>query len=188
MIELSIIRDLVAIFGVIAGFSFYFITVRNQNKQRNAQLFIPYHDRIMSNPLKNKQSVIMSWKWDDYDDFEEKYGKLPDASNFFVDAESPLWNLFDVLAYYEGLGVLTSKNHLELEMVIRFNGGLITRFWEKFEELIYEWRKRQSLLNWWVEFENLYLKIREYWKRNTVVIDMVATIKSRRQALGLPTY
>ena len=186
--ELSLIRDIIAIFGVIAGLSYYVITVRNQNKQRNAQLFIQYHDKIMSNPLKNKQSIVMSWKWENYDDFEEKYGKLPDASNFYVDAESVLWNLFDVLAYYEGLGVLMSKHQLDLEMVIRFNGGLITRFWEKFESLIYEWRRRQNLLNWWVEFENLYLKIGEYWKRNTVVVDMVATIEPRRQALGLPKY
>jgi len=47
MIELSTIRDLVAIFGVIAGFSYYVLTVRatrkNQQQQletRQAQLFM----------------------------------------------------------------------------------------------------------------------------------------------------
>jgi hypothetical protein len=31
MVELSVIRDLLAIFGVIAGFSYYVLTVRNAN-------------------------------------------------------------------------------------------------------------------------------------------------------------
>jgi len=29
MIELSVVRDLVAIFGVMAGFTYYAVTVRN---------------------------------------------------------------------------------------------------------------------------------------------------------------
>ena len=45
MIELSVIRDLVAIFGVIAGFSYYVVTVRNQNRARQAQLFMQIFSR-----------------------------------------------------------------------------------------------------------------------------------------------
>ena len=37
MIELSVFRDLVAIFGVIGGFSYYFLTVQNANKARKIQ-------------------------------------------------------------------------------------------------------------------------------------------------------
>lgn len=35
MVELSTIRDLVTIFGVIAGFTYYVLTVRNANRARN---------------------------------------------------------------------------------------------------------------------------------------------------------
>ncbi|TFH03581.1 MAG: hypothetical protein E4H14_16495 [Candidatus Thorarchaeota archaeon] len=38
MIELSTIRDLVAIFGVIAGFSYYVLTVRNNQKNQELAL------------------------------------------------------------------------------------------------------------------------------------------------------
>ena len=38
MIELSVIRDLVAIFGVIAGFSYYVLTVRNAQRTRDLTL------------------------------------------------------------------------------------------------------------------------------------------------------
>jgi hypothetical protein len=38
MIELSVVRDLVAIFGVIAGFSYYVLTVRNAQRNQQHQL------------------------------------------------------------------------------------------------------------------------------------------------------
>jgi len=38
MIDVSVIRDLVAIFGVIAGFSYYVITVRNTNRARRKDI------------------------------------------------------------------------------------------------------------------------------------------------------
>ena len=49
MIELSVIRDLVAIFGVLAGFSYYVMTVRSQQKnqeisQKNQELTIKSQD------------------------------------------------------------------------------------------------------------------------------------------------
>jgi len=45
MIELSVIRDLVAIFGVIAGFSYYVLTVRNTRKAHELQVFEHYGKR-----------------------------------------------------------------------------------------------------------------------------------------------
>ena len=38
MIEISMVRDLVAIFGVIAGFSYYVLVVRNAQRTREMSL------------------------------------------------------------------------------------------------------------------------------------------------------
>ncbi len=38
MFELSVVRDLVAIFGVIAGFGYYVLTVRNNQENQRQQL------------------------------------------------------------------------------------------------------------------------------------------------------
>jgi hypothetical protein len=38
MIEISMVRDLVAIFGVLAGFTYYVLTVRNSQKMQKMQL------------------------------------------------------------------------------------------------------------------------------------------------------
>jgi hypothetical protein len=39
LVELSTIRDLVAIFGVVAGFSYYVLTVRNAKKSQDERIY-----------------------------------------------------------------------------------------------------------------------------------------------------
>ena len=187
MIELTLIRDIVAILGVLAAFTYYAITVRHHDRQRNTQLFMDYHAKINSEPLRSKQIEVMRWEWEDIDDFEAKYGKLSNADGLFKNPDSKIMTLLDVMNYYEGLGVLISKNNLDLEMVSRF-GGYLPYLWEKYEEVFYSWRKRADWMSLFVEFEDLYLRIREHWKSTSVVTNMVATFKSRRKTLGLPVY
>src|SRR4030066_2315537 len=88
MIELSTIRDLVAIFGVVAGFSYYVLTVRiNQRNQelslkaqqqtletRQAQLLMSLYQRWQEPEFQDAFYELLSWEWRDYDDFWEKYG------------------------------------------------------------------------------------------------------------------
>ena len=66
MIELSVIRDLVAIFGVIAGFSYYVLTVRNaqRNQQhqletRQAQLFMNVFNTFASKEYQKDKEQMM---------------------------------------------------------------------------------------------------------------------------------
>ena len=187
MLDLSLIRDVVTIIGVLVAFSYYLMTLRNQNMQRNAQLFMEYHDKISSDPLKTKQWEVMSWEWEDFKDFEAKYGELPDITTIFSDPKNPIVNLVDVLGYYEGLGVLMSRNHLDIELISRL-GGYLTWLWEKYEAIIYEWRRQAKWPYLWVEYEDLYLKVREYRERATSVNEMTAGFESRRKALGLTAY
>lgn len=72
MLDLSLIRDIVAILGALVSFSYYLLTLRNQNTQRNAQLFMDYHDKITSEPLKTQQREVLSWEWEDHKDLEDK--------------------------------------------------------------------------------------------------------------------
>jgi len=79
MIELSIIRDLVAIFGVIAGFSYYVLTVRtNQKNQeislksqqlnvetRQAQMFMQIFQRFQEPDFIEQYNTLMGLKWKD---------------------------------------------------------------------------------------------------------------------------
>jgi len=67
------VRDLVTIFGVIAGFTYYVLTVRNAQKARQTQMFMPIYSRVLDSEYRRHFSDIRVWEWKDYDDWEEKY-------------------------------------------------------------------------------------------------------------------
>ena len=48
MVELTVIRDLAAIAGVIIGLSYYMLTIRNQNKARQTVAIIQLHQHKTS--------------------------------------------------------------------------------------------------------------------------------------------
>ena len=99
MIELSVIRDLVAIFGVLAGFSYYVMTVRSQQKNqeisqknqeltletRQAQLFMNIFNNFSSKGYQKDLENILAWEYDNYEDFFAKYGAdvNPDDHSIF---------------------------------------------------------------------------------------------------------
>ena len=144
MIELSTIRDLVAIFGVIAGFSYYVLTVRanhrNQQQQletRQAQLFMQIYTIYHSEEFIKSIEGIMKWEYTDYDEYMSKYG---------VDANPEAHMMYRKLfGYLEGLGVLVRRGFIDASLVDDLMSGAILIYWEKLEPYIVERRKR---LNW----------------------------------------
>ena len=83
MIDLSVIRDLVAIFGVIAGFSYYVLTVRanqrNQKQQleaRRLEMFMRLHQSKYDQKGLENIFMLMNLEWDDIDDYMQKYGGI----------------------------------------------------------------------------------------------------------------
>ena len=80
MMEISIIRDLIACFGVIAGFSYYVLTVRatrkNQQMQleaRKAQLYNQIYSWFTKTETLVEYMEMLNWEWTDYGDFERKF-------------------------------------------------------------------------------------------------------------------
>lgn len=131
MIELSVIRDLVAIFGVIAGLSYYVMVVRNnqrtqrqQLETRQAQLFMNLYE-TWSTPGFRKRSnwVNQVLEYEDSEDFHSKYGAVADP-DAFADWAS-------VAAYYEGIGVLIRKGLINIDLVYELLRNSISITWEK---------------------------------------------------------
>jgi len=148
MIELGMIRDIVTIFGVIAGFTYYVMTVRNQNRTRQAQLFMQIFDRLNDKESRKQLGeFIWVWEWKDFDDFWNKYGPVGNIDDWAS------FNSFNV--YYEGIGVMIKRGLIDPTFVDDIMSGEILRVWEKFEPVAREWRRR---LDWPQAFEwNEYL-------------------------------
>ena len=107
MIELSTIRDLVAIFGVIAGFSYYVLTVRNANRARKIQLMMDIRDRMLDRDYLIDSVEVMELEWEDFDDFMRKHGSNADKESYV--------KRFAVWIFFEGLGYQLHKGLIDIE-------------------------------------------------------------------------
>ena len=145
MVELSLIRDLIAIFGVIGGFTYYVMTVQSQRKNQKLNaihnLLQKHEDRAFAWNWED----VMDWEWEDYEDFREKYMRDHEMSSKFMTA----------INFYEGIGFLWKSGVFDLDYVgARFFGPwCITTYW-KFTPIIDEFRERYYS-DWMKNWEEL---------------------------------
>ena len=157
MVELSIIRDFVAIFGVIAGFSYYVLTVRNQQKtqrtaeqNRQIQLLMEF----TATEEGSKRIVeLLKMEWTDYDDFERKYGSDNNPDNYAK--RTQMWSQADTLGY------MLKKGLIDRELLFDRMGTGVHFIWVKFEKVIKEIRSRYNQPLAWIHYDYL---IEEYLK------------------------
>ena len=166
MIEISLIRDLVAIFGVIAGFSYYVLTVkatrRNQEQQletRQAQLYMQIFNRFASEEGTNRALEILESEWKDYEDFNNKYGS--DNNREWASKRN------HVFMEHDAIGYLLHRGLLDIDMVYQINGYATKLVWDHFKSIIQEQRKQLDWPDWMRWFEYLANRIDEYEKQQT---------------------
>ena len=143
MIELGVIRDLVAIFGVIAGFTYYVLTVqnakKNQNQQletRQAQLFMEIYKEFSSPDFLTRFFDVRNNIVEDYEKYVEKFGDLQET-----DIERYAgW--ISLGTWFEGLGTLLRFGLIDSEMVYDMMGGVVFRYWNARSVVIREVQKR----------------------------------------------
>jgi hypothetical protein len=166
MIELSTIRDLVAIFGVIAGFSYYVLTVRaNQRNQelnlkaqqqqletRQAQMFLNIYQQVTSREFG--RAYFLAFEDSQWSTWEE-------LQNHWKDNE--FGESFNIVGtYYEGIGVLVRENLLSIRWVALLICGLTLRYWEKVGPIVDDARKGMGFSRFLSESEYLYEELIKY--------------------------
>jgi len=153
MIELSTLRDLIAIFGVLAGFSYYVLTVRNNQRNqrltletRQAQLHLHIYDSMISSEFIEKWAYLFSWEWDSFEDFLKKYGPADNRTD---------WSQFVSIGnYLENIGLLVKRGLIDAEYVDDLISGDVIAYWERFHKLVYDIRREfhWPSYNEWVEY------------------------------------
>lgn len=157
MSELTTVRDIVAIIGVIVGFTYYVINVRNSQRIQQLQLETRqmqlYHSAFLGSNNKAWYlayiDVVWNQEWSDFEEFWRKYGPLtnPDAYAHFV-LVGELWNQF---------GVLVEQNVIDPDLLYKHNGPIIMRLWEIIEPAVKGLRmQNKALSQTWMSFERLY--------------------------------
>ncbi|MFW9787727.1 MAG: hypothetical protein ACFFE2_04870 [Candidatus Thorarchaeota archaeon] len=132
---LQLLGDIVTVFGVLAGFSYYVLTVRGNRKSRQTEMFMNLYQTSIDSESYKKFWDLMSTQWEDMEDYMQKYGPWthPDEAA----KRMSQWSIYD------GLGILVKENTVHAEMVQRMLGLRIIMMWLKFETIIKELRKKE---------------------------------------------
>ena len=148
MIELSVARDLVAIFGVIAGFTYYVITVRNQNRARKTQTLMQLREPWLDKEWSADYMELIESSWTDYNDFTQKYDSRVNRDHYTK--RYRLWTFYDGIGYHLHLGLIDRDSVYHLLQGL--GAGML---WQKWKPIIEEHRKRWDNPDWWIWFEYL---------------------------------
>ena len=161
MIEISMIRDLVAIFGVIAGISYYVLTVRatkrNQDLQletRQAQLFMQMFNKMWS-PESKEIVKILGTSW--YATDEEWLERFNSDTEFHY--------AFEAYANsWEAIGTLLKKDYFDVELLALYVSTNTISEWERYRSIIRDMqsRNRRAYDMWEYTYDSLMEYLEEH--------------------------
>jgi hypothetical protein len=144
MIELSVIRDLVAIFGVIGGFTYYVWNVRNAEKSRKTEhllLRIGSFDPTYSLAVQD----VMSQDW----------GST--TADWNKQSPESRANYDYVVLRYNNVGLLLKQKLMDPDVLYQlFSPRFVMRLWEKIELVIKDNRDKRNYPTYLEAFEYLY--------------------------------
>jgi hypothetical protein len=162
MIELSVVRDLVAIFGVIAGLTYYVFVVRNAGISRKTQVVLDLRNTLYSFETNRKIVELLSMTWEDFEDFQRKYDSTVNPDNF-----AKRWMVF---MRFEGMGYMLHLGLVDIDTIFNLIGSyVILQLWQKYEPIIKEQRKFYNEPHWY-----------RWWEY------LASEISKKRVELGLP--
>jgi hypothetical protein len=152
MIELSIVRDIVAIAGVFTGLSYYIINVRQQQQNRETQLFLSMYQRfddpiLMRVLIDSRDYVDMS-----FEDWMDNYG--PNANREFYTN----WVCFQNAI--QGIGHMVRDGKIKPQTVNSLMGAIVALNWDRNERFIIGLREALGMPSVWKGCEELRNTIR----------------------------
>ncbi|MFW9861514.1 MAG: hypothetical protein ACFFEX_19010 [Candidatus Thorarchaeota archaeon] len=125
---LQLVRDLVTIFGVLVGFTYYALTVRATRKSKKTEMFMQLYKTNVDSEGYRKFWDLMATEWEDIEDYMQKYGPWTNPNE--AAERMSHWSIYD------GLGILVKDDMVDVNMVYRVLGLRIIMMWHKFETII----------------------------------------------------
>lgn len=143
--SLQMLRDVVTIFGVIAGFTYYVMTVRNSNKARQTQIWQNMQEARADKVLMLDYVSVLHYEFADYNEYRKKY-------NWYTNQEE--WaKLASTGHRFDGIGFMMNKGVVNPEDVYDYGGDGITRLWYRYREIVQEMRTVGDPNQWqWWEY------------------------------------
>ena len=117
--------------------------------------------------IEQRRSIelIKNMKYEDFDEFEEKYGEENNPETFI--------RLSSLGSYYEGVGVLVKKGLVDPEMVDNLMSGRIIEYWEILSPWVLETRQRTGYYEMSEHLEYLYNVIKEIRNKQRIQAGLI---------------
>ncbi len=167
MVELAEIQAayyMVAATGVLIAAIYYVMTLRATQRNmrhtletRQAQILMNLYQSWQELDFQDAFMDILTWEWRDYDDFQEKYGRSTNPSEY---RKSTLIGVF-----FEGLGVFVKRGFIDPTLVDDMMSSYIVAYWQKLGPIFKEARSRLNSPTVMEHAEYLYDVIYEIWKK-----------------------
>jgi hypothetical protein len=120
--------------SISASIVYYTSVLRNADKTRQTQLLMDIKRKTDDPEFWRMIHEIGTYEWSDYEEYEKKYGRTSNPK-----AASEIASL---MAFYNSIGVLVATDRIELELLGKILGPMPSMFWNKFESIFHEERKR----------------------------------------------
>ncbi len=134
--------------GLLVGISYYILSLRNQNRARQVQTYLSIYSKLSTPEYSEQLSELLDMEWDDYHDFEMKYGSDVNPENRSL--RYSFWYLLD------GIGFILKKGWVDRDVMFTIlNQSTIPWLWEKHEPIIKEIRTRYNMPYLATHFEYL---------------------------------
>jgi hypothetical protein len=182
--------------GLLVGIYYYLMVLRNQEKNqqisirnqeltlesqelsrkaleqsaetRQAQLLMQVYGTWMSPDFQRREYELMTWDWNTFEEWEEKYGPEKNLEAYLTWAS--------VSSFYEGLGVFVKRGYIDAEVIDDLISSWVIRQWEKFGPIVKEFRSRYNNPASGEYVEYLYNQIKPIWDREHNAIQAKHTI------------
>jgi hypothetical protein len=140
--------------SVPVGVFYHIMTLRNQSRTRQVQLFMQIYNRWTDPIFQENFLEVTNRDWKDFDDYNKKYGTIHEEAKRRTIGQ-----------YFEGIGVLVYRNFIDVSLVDDMMSSFVFGFWEKYESIIKNNRERLNtpqILEW---AEYLYIEVRKVAER-----------------------
>ena len=151
MVDYQTISIVLTGVGMIIALTYYSLQIRNQNRTRQAQLFMSIYQSMNTSEGLEAGQVIL----------DVKMKTVEDLNRLGEDREKyKAWNWFG--NFLEGIGVLVKDNLVDIGHVAQLVSGLILWYWEEYGEVIKAAREELGWPRYSIEVEYLYNRVVEY--------------------------
>ena len=159
-ITYQLVLNTIQTIGVLIAVFYYIFTLRNQNQVRKSQFFHALHEKLTTpEEIKIVYGDILQWHWDDFDDFELKYGFDVNPEAFYQRLAALNWGNF--------LGNLWKKNLIDREIVYGSLPFALSQIWYKFKPIIEEQRVRYNFgPDYLSGLEFIAVETEKMWKKS----------------------